>query len=581
MLIALIGGISFLGYLIFNISVANDNERRVAELQSVKLPALEILLLLKRDVENVHQSFSTALLFENYALLDDTLESAETFSKRIKSMNAIDSSTKQFSNTLLQGFNSYYQASSAVATLLIENPEQSLKYEKEIFAINQQRSHLIVEIDDIIEIHKQRFISSLAYIHSEIVSANSIGAKSGALLIIGLVILAWAISITVIRAVDKSNHLKKVFMNTMSHELRTPINGISGAISLLESTELTAEQLELVDACKTSEQSITSSVDDILEFSGMVAGDIKIAQHPFTLNNLLLNMNKTFENDCLNKGMIMNIEFSPNTNPQTPLLGDEQRLSHTLRHLVGNAIKFSSGGKVTIHVSSTIHSDNPANKHNISISIKDEGPGIPKENLKDVFEPFHQIDGSFSRQHQGIGIGIPMCASIAKAMNGTLSIRNRQPYGLEVTFKFTAMSSSKSVPNLAVPSNQPSDKSDIKVLIVEDNEVNQLVLKSFVKKMGFQSDSAMNGQEAVDLISKQNYSIILMDCQMPVMDGFDATKAIRKILGWNNRIPIIAVTANAMEGDRDRCLQSGMDDYLKKPVSMDRLRTSMEKLLFT
>ena len=137
------------------------------------------------------------------------------------------------------------------------------------------------------------------------------------------------------------------------------------------------------------------------------------------------------------------------------------------------------------------------------------------------------------------------------------------------------------MPNLAAPSNQPSDKSDIKVLIVEDNEVNQLVLKSFVKKMGFQSDSAMNGQEAVDLISKQNYSIILMDCQMPVMDGFDATKAIRKILGWNNRIPIIAVTANAMEGDRDRCLQSGMDDYLKKPVSMDRLRTSMEKLLFT
>lgn len=580
MLIALLGGIGFFAFMLFNFSVANENERRVAELQNVKLPALEILALLKRDVENVHQSFSTALLFENYVLLDDTLESADTFSQRITDMNQIDASTQQFSKELLQGFNSYYQASNTVAQLLIENPDQSLSYEREIFEINRQRSHLIVEIDEIIEIQKQKFISSLAHTHNEIVSANSMGAIAGGLLILGLVILSWAISITVIRAVNKSNHLKKVFMNTMSHELRTPMNGISGALSLLKSTDLTHEQLELIDACKLSEQSITTSIDDILEFSGMVAGNIKIAQHPFTLSNLMNNTSKTFEGECQLKGMTMSIEYAPHTNPNATLLGDEQRLSHALRHLLGNAIRFSNGGKISIHVSSMLKHNSPDEKHLVNISIKDEGPGIPEEKIHDVFEPFHQIDGSFSRQHQGIGIGIPMSSSIAKAMNGNLTIRNRQPVGLEVTFKFTAVSSSLSLPTQKVIRTGMIDKSDINVLIVEDNEVNQIVLKSFVKKMGYQSQSAMNGLEAVERLAKEKYDIILMDCQMPVMNGFDATREIRKILGPSNRIPIIAVTANAMEGDREKCLKAGMDDYLKKPVSMDRLRTSMEKLLF-
>lgn len=578
MLIALIGGISFFGYVQFNVSVANENERRITELQTIKLPVLETLLLLKGDVEDVHSAFSTALVFENYFLLEETLESANTFLTHINDINKVDSTTLSFTNDLTQDFDDYYLASRTVANLLIENPEASRKYETEILDVNKKRNLLIADIDQLIELRKQDYVSSLAYTNSEIVSANKLGAILGALLIIGLVILAWTISITVIAAVNKSNRLKKIFLDTMSHELRTPINGISGALSLLKSTQLTREQAELVDACKSSEQTICTSVDDILEFSGMVSGSINIAQRPFSVEPLISNAVKLFSSECQLKGIAINVTYDSDNTQGLALLGDEQRLCHALRHIIGNSVKFSDFGVIDVLVSSKLIS-NKTDSRIMTITVKDNGPGIPKEKIQDVFEPFHQIDGSFSRQHQGIGIGIPMCASIAKAMHGRLSICNRETGGLEVTFEFEALHCLHSIQD---PTDQPvafDNNKTVNVLIVEDNEVNQLVLKSFVVKMGYQSQSAMNGLEALKLIKENQFDIILMDCQMPVMDGFDATKQIRRQEKSGSHTPIIAVTANAMEGDRERCLKAGMDDYLKKPVSLDKLKSTMNKQL--
>jgi signal transduction histidine kinase/ActR/RegA family two-component response regulator len=579
MLIALIGGISFFGYVQFNVSVANDHERRITELQTVKMPVLETLLMLKGDVENVHSAFSTALVFENYFLLDETLEYANTFLTHINDINRIDRTTRSFTHDLTKSFDDYYLSSRDVANLLIKNPEHSRKYETEILEVNKQRNLLIADVDQLIEYRKQDYVNAMAYTSSEIVWANKIGAILGALLIIGLVILAWTISVTVIAAVNKSNHLKKIFLDTMSHELRTPINGISGALSLLESTSLTKEQTELLEACKSSEQTICSSVDDILEFSNMVSGNINMAQLPFTLKPVITEIIQSFNNECQLKGIDLHLEIDDAITSSCTLIGDEQRLAHALRHIIGNSVKFSNQGIINIFVSAK-----PNNKKHdcqvISISVKDDGPGIPKNKIKDVLEPFHQIDGSFSRQHQGIGIGIPMCASIATAMNGGLRICNRDQGGLEVTFEFEAVNCSQQDMPQARQNYQHDSNQVVNVLIVEDNEVNQLVLKSFVEKMGYKPRSAMNGREALKLFKENTFSIVLMDCQMPVMDGFDATKKIRKLEKSGMHIPIIAVTANAMEGDRERCLKAGMDDYLKKPVSLGKLRTTMNKYLF-
>jgi CheY-like chemotaxis protein/anti-sigma regulatory factor (Ser/Thr protein kinase) len=310
----------------------------------------------------------------------------------------------------------------------------------------------------------------------------------------------------------------------------------------------------------------------------MVSGTIKIAQHPFSLQATIINTVKSFTNDCESKAISLSTVYDPSFNPLSPMVGDEQRLSHGLRHLIGNAIKFSSSGKVSIYVSST--PSHIVRGHSaITINVKDEGPGIPPSKLKEVFVPFQQIDGSFSRQHQGIGIGIPMCLSIAKAMNGSLRIRNRKDVGLEVAFTFCAKIINQTLTIMPDKAPLHHNTANITVLIVEDNEVNQLILKSFIRKLGYQSMSAHNGQEAVKLVSEQSFSIILMDCQMPVMNGFDATKEIR-YLQKGKLIPIIAITANAMEGDRERCLNAGMNDYLKKPVSMGRLQATMNSYLF-
>jgi signal transduction histidine kinase/CheY-like chemotaxis protein len=581
MLIALLGGMSFLSYVVFNSSIANKNEKSIDELQNIKTPILEILSFLKRDTERVQQAFTTAIVFENEFLLDEAQESSDSYSRYIYAITALDKSTQSTANKLQRDFTDYFKASNAMAIKLIKFPDQSRTYEKQIYHLNQMRSLLVNEIDFIIDQKKQEFTSSLAQTHSEIVSANNLGALLGGLLILGLIILSWAISVTVIKAVNRSNQLKEVFMNTMSHELRTPINGISGALSLLETTSLTEEQIELIDACKVSEQSITTSVDDILEFSGMVSGTIKIAQHPMLLYNVVRNTIELFSADMESKGIVLSIDYDKSFDPQTMILGDEQRLSHGFRHIMSNAVKFSNSGKVKVSIySQTYNKDH--DKSLITVCVTDEGPGIPQDKLNSVFEPFQQIDGSFSRQHQGIGIGIPMVNSIAKAMDGSLNVRNRKgsQRGLEVTFRFTAKVTSQPILEPQTKSYATIANADINVLVVEDNEVNQLVLKSFIRKMGYRYQSALNGEQAVERINKQAFSIIIMDCQMPVMNGFDATKAIRQLPNGKN-IPIIAVTANAMEGDRERCLNAGMDDYLKKPISMSQLRTTMNKFLFS
>jgi len=575
MSIAILGGLGFLGYLLFTVLVANDNEHRISELHKVKFPVLEQITLLKRDVNHVHESFSTALVLENYFLLEETYEATRDFSDRTTAIETLDPSMSEWIPPIEQAFDRYYQKAKTIAQILIKQPEKSRELEQAIQEVNQLRLNLNQLIDQTHDEHRKQYEIDLGLTNENIKWANSLGAYLGTMLILGLILLAWAISSTVLTAINKSDKLKEIFLATMSHELRTPMNGISGAITLLKNTELTDEQNKLLDACRVSELSITTSIDDILEFTGMMSGSITISQQPFSVLAVIDNTIKLFENECETKNL--SIQVDKQDAPDQIFLGDQQRLNHVLRHLVGNAVKFSQHGQIEISVSSQLlHGE--SNRELISISIKDNGPGIPEASLKTVLKPFRQIDGSFSRQHQGMGIGLPMCNAIARAMNGKMILNNLKRGGLEATFQFTAQKGFKSVPSESPPPAVEYDQNALgKVLIVEDNEVNQLVLKGFIKKLGYTSDSALNGEEAVTKVAEHEYDLILMDCQMPIMDGFEATEKIRHYLADKNHIPIIAVTANAMEGDKERCLEAGMDDYLKKPVSLNLLKITMQK----
>ncbi len=582
MTIALLGGLGFLGYLLFNISVAQKHEDSISQLHTVKFPVLEQFSTLKRGLRDVHENISTALVLEHEFLLEETYSTIQQFGSRIDAINKLDPTTIELSGGLKAQFDAYFNAAKEVANVLIHNPEKSRLYEDKSLKVNFLRHQLNNHLDEILEQLKTQYVAALGNTNQKMKSANQFGAVLGFILIVALVALAWIISVTVLIAINKSDKLKEIFLATMSHELRTPINGISGAISLLKDTEPTPKQQILIDACKLSELSITTAIDDILEFTSMMSGKIRILPHAFSLQKTLDDIILMFTNDYQMKGLSIAIDDQL---PHGLIYADLNRITHVLRHLIGNAIKFSDQGYVHVRlVAHDIKGIEPIPKNSIiddkkslkiSIIIEDNGPGIAKDYIADALKPFHQIDGSFNRQHQGMGIGLPICNSIAKAMKGKINLQNRELGGLSARFIFNS-SLREDKQNNVKPAPKPLIINNLKkVLIVEDNQVNQMILKGFMKKLGFNTDTANNGEEGLNLAAINDYAMVMMDCQMPVMDGFESTKNIRKLDGEKGKVPIIAVTANAMEGDKERCLESGMDYYIKKPVNMETLKKAI------
>ena len=582
MTIALLGGLGFLGYLLFNISVAQKHEDSISQLHRIKFPVLEQFSTLKRDIRDVHESISTALVLEHEFLLEETYSTIQQFGARVDAINALDPSTIELTQGLKEQFNAYFKGAKDVADVLINNPEKSRLYEEKTLKVNFLRHELNNQLDHILEKLKRQYVTALGNTSEQMKTANTLGAMLGSVLILALIVLAWVISVSVLLAINKSDKLKEIFLATMSHELRTPINGISGAISLLKDTNPTATQQTLLDACKASELSITTAIDDILEFTGMMSGNIHLKPTAFALQNSLNNIIAMFKNDYQIKGLNISIDDQL---PPGFIYADENRVTHVLRHLIGNAIKFSDQGCVNVYLiardlgneKTPFKQEGGAAERNmkISIIIEDNGPGIDDDLIADALKPFQQIDGSFNRQHQGMGIGLPMCHSIAKAMLGKIDLQNRKEGGLSARFIFNS-TLKEDVKIETSPSLKPIPlETERKILIVEDNKVNQMVLNGFVKKLGFSADTASNGEEGLNLATHNDYAMIMMDCQMPVMDGFESTRNIRNLDGKKGNVPIISVTANAMEGDKERCLESGMDHYIKKPVNIETLKQAM------
>ncbi len=381
------------------------------------------------------------------------------------------------------------------------------------------------------------------------------------------------------QALIQASRAKSDFLANMSHELRTPMNGVIGMTELLGDTELVGDQKVLLSHIRTSADHLLSVINDILDFSKIEAGMMIIEKIPFDLRNCVEEIRIISGSRVQEKGLKLNILVDPDL--PTNVIGDVVRIRQVLINLVGNAVKFTSEGKIEVTVSQVENGDNDLR---LMFSVLDTGVGIADEKQAKVFEHFTQADSSTTRSFGGTGLGLAICKQLVELMGGHIDLESELGVGSRFFFTLTMKAAEdenqpavKPVLALAVPSETPEPARGLRVLLAEDNPINQVYARKVLDKLGAVSTVANNGQEAVDLVQQQEFDIVLMDCQMPQMDGYEATRQIRRLQGAYAELPIIALTAFAMAEDRDICIAAGMNDYVTKPVDRKVLIRTITK----
>lgn len=368
---------------------------------------------------------------------------------------------------------------------------------------------------------------------------------------------------------EAANKAKSQFLATMSHEIRTPMNAIIGASELMQETELTGKQKELADVIKTSANSLLTIINDILDFSKIEAGKLDLKPVTFHLESMISEIVAMFEGACEKKGIAIVSHADEYLPPH--ITGDPVRIKQVLVNILGNAVKFTEKGAVSLHSRSETSSDgHPL----ICFSITDTGVGIPEAQLSTLFRPFHQLDNSFTRKFDGTGLGLAIVKKLTDMMNGTIEVKSKEGAGstfiVKIPYKAAegpAAEAAASLQTAPSSSASPSIHPDSRILVVEDNKTNQMLVKMMLQKLGITADLADNGLIALECMEGTSYDLVLMDIHMPQMDGYEAVKAIRnREIHSGLHVPVIALTANAMSGDREKCLDAGMDDFLPKPI---------------